>query len=121
MSIVPLAKVDKDPQTLLYHFPSMNAVRYQKLIQVYIYWKHVQTAEKVAKMSGKLLVPRECIHWQRKKKIEDRKITICKKVFFVLAESEMSKTELLKYGMELVDGGVIFGEGADEGRCSPNF
>jgi hypothetical protein len=102
MTIVPAEKVEKDPQTLLYYFPSMHPVRYQKLIQEFIYWKHVQTAEKVAELAGKLLVPRECVHWQRKIKLEDRKVTIQKRAFFVLAESEMSKTELIKYRLSVV-------------------
>jgi hypothetical protein len=102
MTIVPFEKVQKDPQTLLYFFPSMNPVRYQKLIQEYMHWKYVQTAEKVALMSGKLLVPRDCIHWQRKKKLEDKKIVINKRAFFVLSESEMSKTELTKYKLSVV-------------------
>lgn len=97
MSLVPAEKVEKDPQTLLYYFPSINPVRYQKLIREYTYWKQIQTAEKVAKMGGHLLVPRECIHWQRKLQLEDRKVTIYKKAFFVLSESEMTRSELRKY------------------------
>jgi hypothetical protein len=97
MTIVPAEKVEKDPQTLLYHFPSMHPVRYQKLLSEFTYWKQVQIAEKVARMSGMMLVPRECIHWKRKLKLEDRRVTLQKRAFFVLAESEMSKTELIKY------------------------
>lgn len=97
MTIVPAEKVKSDPQTLLYHFPSMNAVRYQKLIQEYTYWKHVQTAEQVARLSGRVLVPRECIHWERKRKYADRRVIIQKRVFFVLLESEMTRKELENY------------------------
>jgi hypothetical protein len=97
VSIVPLDKVAKDPQTLLYHFPSIHPVRYQKLSQEYNLWKHIQTAEKVAQLTGHLLVPRDCIHWKRKANIEDRRIVIQKNVFFVLQESEMTKSEIEKY------------------------
>ncbi|NHN35558.1 hypothetical protein [Paenibacillus agricola] len=97
MSIVPVAKLKNDPQTLLYHFPSMHPVRYQKLIQEYTYWKHVETAEKVARLSGRLLVPRDCIHWQRKGKYAEQRVIIHKKAFFVLLETEMTPTELKKY------------------------
>jgi hypothetical protein len=97
MSIVPLEKVQKDPQSLLYHFPSMHPVRYQKLSQEFNLWKHIQTAEKVAQLTGHFLVPRDCIHWKRKACIEDRRVIIQKKVFFVLQESEMTKLELEKY------------------------
>lgn len=101
MSIVPLEKVRNDPQTLLYHFPSIHPVRYQKMSRDYTFWKHVQTAEKVAKMAGRLLVPRECIHWERKKGFEDRRIVIQKKVFFVMLESEMTPGEVVKYSESL--------------------
>lgn len=99
MSIVPAEKIEKDPQTLLYHFPSMHPVRYQKLIKEYTFWKHVQTAEKVARMAGKLLVPRECVHWQRKSRFENKRVVIQKKVFFVLDAAEMSKAEIKKYSL----------------------
>jgi hypothetical protein len=121
MTIVPAEKVEKDPQTLLYHFPSMHPVRYQKLLSEYTYWKQVQISEKVARMSGMLLVPRECIHWKRKMKLEHRKVTIQKRAFFVLSESEMSRIELEKYKLSLADGGATLGESTDERRCSSSF
>jgi len=103
MTIVPAEKVANNPETLLYHFPSMHPVRYTKMIHEYIYWKHVQTAEKVAKMSGKLLVPRDCIHWDRKKHFSNQRVVIQKKVFFVLGESEMTKGELKQYMTIAID------------------
>ncbi len=103
MTIVPAEKIASNPETLLYYFPGMHPVRYTKMIRDYIYWKHVQTAEKVAQMSKKILVPRYCIHWARKKQLEDRRIIIQKKVFFVLEESEMTKGELKQYRQISVD------------------
>jgi hypothetical protein len=102
ITIVPSGKIEKNPETLLYHFPSMHPVRYQKLIQEYTFWKHVETAEKVARMAGKYLVPRDCIHWERKSKFDDRRIIIQKKAFFVLDESEMSKAELRRFQLSVV-------------------
>jgi len=100
-SIVPARKVANNPENLLYYFPKMHPVRYQKLIHDYMFWKHVETAEKVARMSGNLLVPRDCIHWARKKQLEDRRIIIQKKAFFCIKESEMSKTELKRYRLTI--------------------
>jgi hypothetical protein len=102
ISIVPIEKIEKNPETLLYHFPSMHPVRYQKLIQEYMFWKHVETAEKVARMAGKFLVPRDCIHWERKNKFCDRRIIIQKKAFFVLDQSEMTKAELKRFQLSVV-------------------
>lgn len=97
MTLVPSGALKNDPQTLLYHFPSMHPVRYQKLSKDFTFWKHVETAEKVARMSGMHLVPRDCLHWGRKKNFEERRIVIQRKVFYVLAESDMTDTEKKKY------------------------
>lgn len=96
MSIIPEG-VLKDPQTLLYFFPNINAVRYQHLSRDYYYWKQVSAAEEVARIAGKLLVPRDCIHWQRIKNLAEKKIVINRNVFFVLSQDEMTKSEQKKY------------------------
>lgn len=98
MSIVQLDKIKNDPQKLLYMFPNMNAVRYHKLQEEFSFWKSVKTAEEIAGIFGLLLVPRNCIHWQRKLEIEEkRRIVIKKRVFYLLAESEMTENEKRKY------------------------
>lgn len=117
MTIVPSGALKNDPQTLLYYYPSMHPVRYQKLIQEYTFWKHVETAEKVARMSGLRLVPRDCIHWARKKTFESKRIVIQRKVFYVLADADMTNTERSKY-REALGGGRDRGEDQDAAGCS---
>lgn len=119
MTLVPAECLKKDPQTLLFQFPSMHAVRFQKLSRDFYYWKLVQLAEQVAAMAGRLLVPRECLHWERKKHFQDRQIIILKKSFYVLSEAEMTGSELSKY-RSVVEGGN-HGEGSNEGRCAANI
>lgn len=97
MSIVPAEKISNDPERLLYFYPSIHPVRFQKLSKEYRFWKQVDTAERVAKMTGCLLVPRECLHWERKQAFEDRRIVIMRKVFYVLSPEMMTRTELEKY------------------------
>lgn len=102
MSIIPAGVLDKDPQTLLYFFPRINPVRYQHLTRDYHYWRQVHAAEQVAKISGKMLVPRDCLHWQRIKILANKKIIINRNVFFVLAEEELTKTERKKYNDHMI-------------------
>lgn len=97
MTIVPIEKLKHDPQKILYQFPSMHPVRYQKLSREYTFWKLVETAEKVAKMTGKLLVPSSCMNQERKRKYNDRCVEVRKHRFYVLSEEEMTKTEIRKF------------------------
>lgn len=98
MSIVPIEKVQDDPQRFLYRFPKMNAVRYHKMQEEYSFWKTVQVAELVASMSGLLLVPSSCIHWQRKLELDvKRRIIIKKRAFYLMQESDMTRMEKQKY------------------------
>lgn len=97
MSIVPTERLRHDPQTLLYQFPSIPAVRFQRLSRDYYFWKLVQIAERIAAITSRLLVPRECLHWQRKQQFRDRQVMVLKSSFYVLSEAEMTKTELAKY------------------------
>jgi hypothetical protein len=98
MSIVEMQKIENDPQEFLYRFPNITAIEYHKMQQEFTFWKTVQIAEKVARISGLLLVPRACIHWERKLKFDpERRIVIKKRVFYLISESEMTETEKSKY------------------------
>lgn len=104
MTIVPVEKLKDDPQRLLYRFPNMNAVRYHKMQEEYSFWKTVQVAELVASMSGLLVVPSSCIHWQRKMELDvQRRIVIKKRAFYLLPESDMTEMEKKKYRLWYVD------------------
>lgn len=96
MTIVPANKL-QDPQHLLYNFPSIHPVRYQKMSREYYYWKIINTVEQAVKMLGHYLVPGNCIHYERKQQLKSRRVIIQKKVFYVLEEKEMTKVELSKF------------------------
>lgn len=98
VSIVQIEKIENDPQEFLYRFPDITAVEYHKMQQEFTFWKTVQIAEKVAEVSGLLLVPRSCIHWERKLKFDcERRIIIKKRVFYLISESDMTESEKNKY------------------------
>lgn len=105
MSIVPIGKTEKNPQHLLYHFPSMHPVQFQKMSRDYHYWKEVSAAESVARISGKLLVPSKCLHWERKERFRNRMLRIQRTNYYVLSRSEMTAIEIEKYEWEVQEGG----------------
>ncbi|MEE4565945.1 hypothetical protein [Paenibacillus polymyxa] len=108
MSIVPAEKIENDPQEFLYRFPKMNAVRYHKMQEEFTFWKTVQIAEKVALISKLLLVPADCIHWQRKLVLgHECRIVIKKRAFYLISESEMTQTEKKKYLLHKTDSELI--------------
>lgn len=101
MTIIPAGKLKHDPQRLLYHFPSIDKVRYTKLSQEYYYWHSVSVAEGTARMFGRLLIPARCLHWERKTRFADRRLQIGKKSFYVMAMDEMTEVEKEKYLSEV--------------------
>lgn len=101
MTIVPADKIQNDPQHILYHFPSMNAVKYTKLSQEYHFWRSVDVAEQTARMFGSLLLPARCIHWERKTRLASRRIQIGKKSFYILKYEELTEIEWTKYKEEV--------------------
>lgn len=96
-SIVSPEKTAKDRSTLAYHFPSMPLVKYAKMAREYFFWKHVETAENMAFMVGKILVPAECIHWKRKKELQPWAVRIHRSSFYVLDKEVLNKNELQRY------------------------
>lgn len=101
MTIIPVDKLASDPQHLLYHFPSIHPVKYTKMSAEYHFWRSVAVAEQVAKMSGKLLIPATCLHWERKVRHADRRLQIGKKSFFVMSQEELTNNELHKYMQQI--------------------
>lgn len=97
MTIIPEGKLKHDPQRLLYHFPSIDKVRYTKLSQEFYFWHSVSVAEESARMFGRLLIPARCLHWERKIRLADRRLQIGKKSFYVIAMDELTEIEKRKY------------------------
>lgn len=96
-SVVPDTFRDRDPRNLLYHFPNMPVVKYAKLMQEYCFYKQLQVAEDIAHKQGFILVPFECMHWQRKKNFaSDRKVKIGRNSYFMMKVEEMTKVERVK-------------------------
>lgn len=100
MSIVISSKIQHDPQTLLYHFPGIDKVRYTRLSQEYYFWKSVQAAEQAAAIVGCLLVPASCLHWERKLAVREKGMKIGKFSYFILRRDEMTAREKMKYDTE---------------------
>lgn len=101
MTIVPFSKIEKDPSTLPYHYPSIPVVKYSKLAVEYHYWKAVSILEQAARQNGKLLIPASCIHWKRKKQLQGVLLMVYKRTFYQMSYEELTETEKKKY-LELV-------------------
>lgn len=97
MTIVPQDKVKQDPQSYLFHYPSVHPVTYTKMFAEHHHWKAVQAAEKVASMCGMVLVPANCLHWERKARKADRRVQIGKHAYYTLALNELTQNEHKKY------------------------
>lgn len=106
-TIVPQEALKKgDPQKILYHFPSIHPVKYIKMSRDYHFWKAVSLCESAAKMAGRVLVPGNCIHWERKARTyKDRRVSIYGKPYFILSLEEMTQAEKDKYELALAEGG----------------
>lgn len=105
-TLIPKGYKNKDPRTLLYLYPnSINLVAYAKKMQVFSFYQSLEIAETMAKRQGFILLPWDCIHWERAKRFGmDRKIKIGRNSFFLMRLDELTKTEknkLEKYLSEL--------------------
>ncbi|TRM08785.1 hypothetical protein FH966_14735 [Lentibacillus cibarius] len=99
----------QDPRTLPYLYPeSLNIVVYAKKVQTFYYFQMLELAQDLAHRSGYILLPWNCMHWQRAKKFGvQRKIKIGRKSFFLMRTDELTKGErkkLLQYIDELNEG-----------------
>lgn len=97
-SLIPKGYKNKDPRPLLYLYPgTVNIVSYAKKMQEFSFYQSLQVAEDLAKRQGFILLPWECIHWQRAKSFGvDRKIKIGRKSFFLMKIEELTKNEKIK-------------------------
>lgn len=105
-SIVPKDYKEKDPRPLLYLYPeSINLVSFNKQIQTFSFYQTLEVAEDLARRQGFILLPWNCIHWQRAKAFGvDRKVKIGRKSFFLMKIQELTKNEkakLMEYLEEL--------------------
>jgi hypothetical protein len=97
-SLIPKGYKNKDPRSLLYLYPnSVNLVAYAKKMQQFSFYQSLEIAEDLAKRQGFILLPWDCIHWQRAKNFGvDRKIKIGRKSFFMMKPQELTKNEHVK-------------------------
>lgn len=97
-TLVPKKYKEKDPRALLYLYPnSLNIVAYAKKMQTFSFYQALEVAEDMAKKQGYILLPFNCIHWERAKKYgEDRRVKIGRKSFFLMRPDELTKTEKTK-------------------------
>lgn len=97
-SLIPKEYKAKDPRSLLYLYPnSINIVSYAKQMQKFSFYQSLKIAEDLVKRQGYILLPWECIHWERAKNLSaERKIKIGRKSFFFMRLHELTKNEKLK-------------------------
>lgn len=104
LSVVPDHFKDKDPRNLLYHFPSMPVVKYAKLMQDYCFFRQLKVAEEMAHKLGFILIPFDCMNWQRKKQFgADRKVKIGRNSYFMMKQNELTRTEQKKLNSYIED------------------
>lgn len=104
-TLIPKGYKNKDPRTLLYLYPnSINIVAYAKKMQKFSFYQSLEVAEDLAKRQGFILLPWECMHWQRAKKFGvDRKVKIGRKSFFLMKIQDLTKSEKTKLEVYLKD------------------
>lgn len=102
-SVIPKNYKAKDPRPLIYLYPKeVNLVVYAKKVQEFSFFQALEVAETLAHRQGFLLLPFNCMHWQRAKDFgPDRKIKIGRKSFFLMKENELTKTEKRKLSIYL--------------------
>src|SRR5690625_1345195 len=94
ISIIPKHANQTDPRQLLYHYPSMSAIRYAKLSSNFYHWKMVEIAEELARIQNMLLVPSPVLHWRKKQDIEEKhKIKIGKHMYYLVEPEKLTKSE----------------------------
>lgn len=97
-TLIPKGYKNKDPRPLTYLYPSsINLVSYAKKMQEFSFYQTLEVAEDLAKRQGFILLPWDCIHWQRAKKFGvDRKVKIGRKSFFLMKIPDLTKNEKIK-------------------------
>lgn len=96
-SLVDRDILKKYPGNLPYLFPSMSAYVYKERSEKYYRNVSLHNIEKVAAMSNMLVIPANCLHWQRKKKFGDRNIRLIGKSYYILHPDELTDLEYAKY------------------------
>lgn len=102
-SLVPEDYRMKDPRALVYLYPESitrsksSLISYNKRMQTFIYYHSLEVAEHMAKIMDFILLPATCIHWRRAKQLgEKRRVQVGKNVFYLVKESELTKSEKRK-------------------------
>lgn len=94
MSLIPNNYKNKDPRTLLYHFPSMPKVHFAKALTKFYNFKALEAVEEAAEKMGYILIPRVCMHWKRcRDYAESRKVKVMGKTYFMMKYEELTNGE----------------------------
>lgn len=104
-TLIPRNYKKKDPRPLTYLYPnSINIVAYAKEMQRFSFYQALEVAESLAKRQGFIMLPWDCIHWQRAKVFgADRKVKIGRKSFFLMKIDELTKNERIKLENHLIE------------------
>lgn len=96
----------RDPRQLLYHYPSLSAVKYMYISERFYRNFTLKTAEDICKMFGYLVVPATCL--RSTSKDASRRLLIHGYAYYVKQPTELTRPELRRY-LECVQ------EGSDDG------
>lgn len=95
-SIVP-DRENKDPRQLLYHFPSLPAQKYAKLVASFHNHQMLVLAQNIANIFGCIPVPSSCLDHRVRKKYKDKKCAVGKEVYYFLREEEIPKPSFRRF------------------------
>lgn len=104
-TLIPRNYKKKDPRPLTYLYPTqINIVAYAKEMQRFSFYQALEVAEDLAKRQGFILLPFDCMHWQRAKVYGvDRKVKIGRKSFFLMKLDELTENERAKLENHLIE------------------
>lgn len=105
ITLIPKNYKLNDPRPLSYLYTnSINIVAYAKKMQKFSFYQSLEIAEDLANRQGFILLPFDCIHWQRAKAFgKDRKVKIGRKSFFLMKIDELTKNEIKKLEIHLYE------------------
>lgn len=104
LSLVDYKAIEKDPRNLPYLYPSMTIYHYKQRTEKYYRNVSLKAFEEVAQLEGKIVVPASCLHWERKKRMADQKVTLLGKTYYVMYLDDMTDLEYKKYELFCLGG-----------------
>lgn len=97
MTLVSYDKIEKDPRNLAYLFPSMPVGKYKRATEEYYKNKSLKAIEDAARINNQLLIPGNCLHWERKKRFKDQNLVFFGRAYYLIDYDDLTDLEIAKY------------------------